>query len=387
MQTKLFFLAMLVNVAASAQTNVELLEANYTNKTVSFHVWWNAGSRDATHLPKVWVWVDYITVNSDNTTSGNSWTRAAVSAASPTASVTYDDSNRQGFWLQGNSGSYSATVTVQLNITASKFNWCAYVSDYPPNVTANSGVYTLRGTPPFTLTAANGTTTQTVSGSTISTSAVTITPVTLTDKTACSGVFCPYQGSDLFIDATHLCQQRTSGAKNWEAYIRDARDSKIYRIVQMPDGKWYFAQDLDYRNGSNHMYNASYCSTYIYGITAANSGTVCPSGWDVPTSAIWTQLITSINGAPSCWDIFWPTTAGGTDDYGFTAEQNCGYTSGGGGTLWRETDTGFYAFRAYNAKSDPCEQLTFNKRDNECQLQCITLAQYAYAPIRCVRQL
>jgi hypothetical protein len=97
MKTKFSFLAMLVSVATSAQvTNVEPVGANYAAKTVSFRVWWSNGSRDVTHLSKVWVWVDYIAVNSNNTTSGN-WTRAAVLSASPATSITYDDSNRQGF--------------------------------------------------------------------------------------------------------------------------------------------------------------------------------------------------------------------------------------------------------------------------------------------------
>ena len=162
MRTKIFFFAMLASVAANAQvTHVEPVSANYTDQTVSFRVWWNAGTRDATHLSKVWVWIDYITVNSNNTTSGNTWTRATVGTISGGA-TSYDGSNRQGFWLEGNSGSYSATVTVKLNIIASKFNWCAYVSDYPPNVTAANGTYTFKGTPPFTLIASDGTTTQTI---------------------------------------------------------------------------------------------------------------------------------------------------------------------------------------------------------------------------------
>ncbi|MDR3133700.1 MAG: hypothetical protein LBU42_06715 [Prevotellaceae bacterium] len=179
MKTKLFFFAMFASVAASAQvTNVTPIGANYTDKTVSFRIWWNAGSRDATHLSKVWVWVDYIAVNSNNTTSGNSWARAAVSAASPAASVTYDGSNRQGFWLQGNSGSYSATVTVQLNISASKFNGCAYVSDYPPNAASYSGgSYTFKGTKPFI-----------VNGTTINDDKYAVTTITsLTDATGCPG--------------------------------------------------------------------------------------------------------------------------------------------------------------------------------------------------------
>jgi uncharacterized protein (TIGR02145 family) len=233
------------------------------------------------------VWVDYITVNSNNTTSGNSWTRAAISAASPTASVTYDGSNRQGFWLQGNSGSYNATVTVQLNIIASKFNWCAYVSDYPPNVTANNGTYTFKGTPPFILTASNGITSQTVTGATLAASALTITPITIRDKKEYPGVFCPYQGSDLYIDATHLCQQRTSGAQNWEAWIQDTRDNKIYRIAQLSTGLWTMDDYLNYAHPAAVDEKCSHADPnakeYWRHTLATTYSTLCPSGWRLPS--------------------------------------------------------------------------------------------------------
>jgi uncharacterized protein (TIGR02145 family) len=388
MRTTSFLFAMFASIMASAQvTNVEPIGATYANKTVSFRVWWNADSRSATHLSKVWVWVDYIKVNTNNITSGNSWTRAAVSAATPAASVSYDGNNRQGFWLQGNSGSYSATVTVQLNISETKFNWCAYVSDYPPNVTAANGTYTFKGTPPFTLTAANGTTSQTVTGTTLAASALTVTPTTIRDKTECPGVFCIYTGNDLYIDATHLCQQRTSGAKNWEAYIRDARDSKIYRIVQMSDGNWYFAQDLDYRGGSNSIYNASYCTTYIYGVTAANSGVVCPSGWDVPTNAVWTQLLNTIDGGPNNWAAFWPQSSGGTDIYGYTAVSHCVYISASGGEWVKMNNTGTTAQRDYWSKANACVQMRHHRYYNDNRLECLTNYPPAYAPIRCYRSL
>jgi uncharacterized protein (TIGR02145 family) len=279
-------------------------------------VWWNAGSRDATHLSKVWVWVDYITVNSNNTTLGNSWTRAAVSAASPAASVTYDGSNRQGFWLQGDSGSYSATVTVQLNITASKFNWCAYVSDYPPNVTVANGTYTFRGTPPFILIASNGITSQTVTGTTLAASALTITPTTIMDETACPAVFCPYQGSDLYMNTTYLCQQRSSGAKNWEAYIKDARDNELYRIVLMPDNKWWLAQNVKLASYNSTTVGSvisgctkeecgrAYTWEQIYasyaGGTSGSTGNVqgiCPPGWLLPTRLTYAALAGSFNSS------------------------------------------------------------------------------------------
>jgi hypothetical protein len=191
MKKIIFLFAMLAGVATNAQvTVVEPVGANYTTKTVSFRVRWNAGTRDATHLSKVWVWVDYIAVNSNNTVSGNSWTRALVSGT-PTATVgtvSYDDSSRQGFWLQGNSGSYSATVTVRLNVTAAKFNWCAYASDFPPNAVESGGVYTLRGTPPFVLTTASGAVevnTKTYSGDAIT---------ALADATGSPGILCGRNG-------------------------------------------------------------------------------------------------------------------------------------------------------------------------------------------------
>jgi hypothetical protein len=345
MKTKLFFFAMIVSIAASAQvTNVAPIGANYANKTVSFRVWWNASSRDATHLSKVWVWVDYITVNSNNTTSGNTWTRAAVSSASPTASVSYDGSNRKGFWLQGNNGSYSATVTVQLNVTASKFNWCAYVSDYPPNVTATNGTYTFKGTPPFTLIASNGTTTQTVSGKTLAASALTITPTTIRDKTECPGVFCIYTGSDLFIDATHLCQQRTTGAQNWEAWIKDSRDNNIYSITQFSDASWWMAEDL--ATATNRYATCNGSSFYS---TVTNKTSHCPSSWSLPT---FSQINTR-----------YPNGIVAADDYGDalnTSNWLIGASCGGSNTACRNESAYGDDYRGSYVMADYADRLMWS---------------------------
>jgi uncharacterized protein (TIGR02145 family) len=40
---------------------------------------------------------------------------------------------------------------------------------------------------------------------------------------------------------------REEGAKNLEAYIQDERDGKKYRIVKMPDGNWWMAENLNYQ--------------------------------------------------------------------------------------------------------------------------------------------
>jgi uncharacterized protein (TIGR02145 family) len=309
MRTKFFFFAMFASVMASAQvTYVEPVGANYTSKTVSFRVWWNAGSRDATHLSKVWLWVDYITVNTNNTTSGNSWTRALVSGTPTTTAgtVARETGNDKGFWLTGNaSTSYSATVTVRLDVTASQFNWCAYVSDYPPNVSFNNVTYTFKGTPPFTLLASNGAL-QTLTGTTLTASALTVTPATIRDNTECPGVFCPYNGSDRYIDATHLCQQRTSGVKNWEAWIKDTRDNELYRIVLMPDNKWWLAQNLKYTaNGTiGKLYQSCgkdscgrfyTCTQAFKGNYATNQQHLCPSGWILPSKTQWDAMANAIS--------------------------------------------------------------------------------------------
>jgi uncharacterized protein (TIGR02145 family) len=327
---QIFFLfAMLASVAASAQShiNIEMLSATYTaTPAVKFRVSWSSvpSVTGQTHNAKVWVWIDFLKINANNTTTGNTWTRAEISAkpavsSSPTSTAALDASPYKGFWLNGVTGSYSATVTATLsNIPANtKFNWCAYVSDYPPNVTAANGTYTFKGTPPFTLIASNGTTTQTVTGTTLAASALTITPTTIRDKTECPGVFCIYSGSDLYIDATHLCQQRTSGAQNWEAWIKDTRDNELYRIVLMPDNKWWLAQSVKLASYSSTSVGATFSNcnkdecglgyTYAetigaWGGTNGRSGNVqgvCPSGWVLPLNSDWINFITAVEPSAS----------------------------------------------------------------------------------------
>jgi uncharacterized protein (TIGR02145 family) len=325
MKKLFFFFAMLASVAMSAQSGITItpVSADYANKTVTFKVSWLNNSRTGTHNSKVWVFVDYRTVTG-NAPSG-SWTRATINGT-PTATSgapSRETGNDKGFWLQGTSGSsgtYNATVTAELSNVPAQFNWCAFVSDYPPNATVNNGTYTFKGTPPFTLIAANGTTTQTVTGNTLAVSAMTITATTIKDKTECPGAFCIYTGNDLYIDPTHLCQQRTSGAKNWEAWIKDSRDNKYYRIIKMPDDKWWMAQNLNYRGVSYDCYggvaancsenNGVWYSHYVH----HNSTTICPSGWHIPSVTEWSQIFTN-RTALSMMTV----SSGGTDELGWSA--------------------------------------------------------------------
>ena len=293
---------------AQSHINIELLSATYTTPVVQFRVSWNdiPAVTGQTHNAKIWLWVDFIKI--ENNQPSGTWMRATI--ANPSPGTVAPETNK-GFWLQGNTGAYNQIVTVALtNIPANTtFNWCAYASDCPPNVTATNGTYTFKGTPPFTLIASDEITTQTVTGTTLATSALTIIPTTIKDKTECPGVFCPYQGSDLYIDATHLCQLRASGAQNWEAWIKDSRDNELYRIVKMPDDKWWLAQNVKLASyNSSTVGNAiSGCTkeqcgryykwTQVYasyaGGSSGSTGNVqgiCPPSWLLPVGATFSTL-------------------------------------------------------------------------------------------------
>jgi hypothetical protein len=172
--------------ALPSRTPVSLtsLSANYaaTPPTVTFRIDWPAGAKDCRHLSDVWVFVDYRSAAGAGT---NHWERALVNAT-PTlvstdagSSVTRVAGNNRGFWLHGVSGSYSATLTVPVTVSGSRFSWCAYAIDYPPNATEGNGVYNLHGTTPFVV---NGTTL----GAGVRTYTGCIT--SLTDATACPGL-------------------------------------------------------------------------------------------------------------------------------------------------------------------------------------------------------
>ncbi len=175
---KLFLLLSLLPLwsVSEAAVQVKSIAADYANKKVTFSVSWAADTR-ATHLSKVWVFVDYTTVTNPNTVS-SAWQRATVASASATSGVV-SDNNGQGVYLQGTDGAFSATVTVTLSGVPDKFNWCAVATDYPPNALSidGSNTYTLHGTKPFLVNGNIAVDASTYSGS--------IT--TFSDATSCPG--------------------------------------------------------------------------------------------------------------------------------------------------------------------------------------------------------
>jgi hypothetical protein len=250
---------------AHASVTVQVVNTDFTNKTVTVQVEYDNAVND-----RVWVWIYLCDMQ-------GMFEPAEIGEASVTSgSVQYISTHPRGFFVT----SSPATVTATLSNVSGRFSCCAYGSGAPPNMTDNNGTYTFKGTPPFILTAADGTTTQTVTENTLPASALTMTPVILTDKTGYPVlVSCIYTGSDLYEDATHLCQLRTSGAQNGEAYIKDSRDNEIYRITQFSDGSWWFAED--YRGSSGYQ---ATCGTKRF-YSPTNKANDCPTGWVLPTNA------------------------------------------------------------------------------------------------------
>ena len=184
---KIFFLlALLASIIASAQNmQITPLSATYTaSPVIQFKVGWT-GARTYRHNTKVWVFVDYRKV--ENNAPTGSWTRAAVTVtpavlSTPTSTTaTLVAGNDKGFWLNGTDGDYSATLTVTLSGVPAQFNWCAYATDYPPNVvTHGNSSYTLRGSRPFVVNSSTLTANQTAFSGTIT---------SFTDATGAPGLF------------------------------------------------------------------------------------------------------------------------------------------------------------------------------------------------------
>jgi uncharacterized protein (TIGR02145 family) len=394
---KIFFLfAMLTSVAASAQSTVQItpVSATYTaSPTIQFKVSWTNQSTD-NHRNKVWIFVDFQPIISP--TQKGIWQPATITGTVQKTAGTVSEQSNRGFFLEGTTTNFSATVTVQLSNTGTQFNWCAYASDCPPNIgDYDNGTYTLRGTPPFTLKDAAGVT-QPVPDKTIAQSALTITPITMTDATGCPGYFCKYIGRDLYIDATHKCGLRTSGAQNWEAWIKDTRDSKLYRIVIMPDTKWWLAQNVKYAGvgyaisgGTEDECGRYYTYAQIYasyaGGTTGSTGNVqgiCPPGWLLPVTADYTLLINAIGStATVCQRLrsLNSTCSPITDYYGFASHK---------GTLPNVIDTRATEWYTNDAMREDGIIIDYNTGFYVCNtITMNVVSNHSYATVRCFRQL
>jgi uncharacterized protein (TIGR02145 family) len=372
---------------AQSHINIEMLGTTYTvPPAVQFRVSWNNVPASGCHNTKIWLWVDFVKIK--NAAPLGNWSRATV--ANPSAG-TVVPGNDKGFWLQGSAPSYSETVTVELTNVSGEFNWCTYASDCPPSANLEEA-YRLHGTPPFELTAESGDT-QTVNGNALFVSDMTGIPVTITDATGCPASLCPYTGRDLYIDATHLCQQRVSGAKNWEAWIKDTRDNEYYRIVLMPDNKWWLAQNVKYagKGQAPNWCGKDECGR-IYTTDEMRNGQsatgnitgICPDGWLIPVVADMSNMVDSVRaqGVRVTTLTTYHSVCGLVGDYFGWADLKNVY-AGTGGTAENKNGPDFASKHANDAKYT-CRGLYFTCDD----YAGINInASCGATPVRCFHQL
>jgi len=119
----------------------------------------------------------------------------------------------------------------------------------------------------------------------------------------------------------------------------DPRDGKNYRTVEMPNGKIWMAENLNYA-GSDPLNPIGVY--YGSGTTPGNAEpfakagrlytydealTVAPPGWHLPSDEEWEELVTAIGGAAgggtklkatAGWNMNGAVSGNGTDDYQFT---------------------------------------------------------------------
>ncbi|NTW33985.1 MAG: hypothetical protein HGB12_15440 [Bacteroidetes bacterium] len=81
------------------------------------------------------------------------------------------------------------------------------------------------------------------------------------------------------------------------ATFNDARDSTIYKTVQIETQTW-MAENLNYNANESWCYKDDTCKCNIYGrlYTWDAAKTACPVGWHLPSNDEWTILINNLGG-------------------------------------------------------------------------------------------
>ena len=151
------------------------------------------------------------------------------------------------------------------------------------------------------------------------------------------------------MDATHLCQQRTGGAQNWEAWIKDTRDNEYYRIILMPDSKWWLAQNVKYaQTGTQPSWcNKDECGRYYlhttvrasWGCTSGSGSNIqgiCPPGWVLPVRNEIQTLFNIIHATTNWLATMTPLDSKCTknDYYGWASMKTVNNYGGANGAAW-----------------------------------------------------
>jgi uncharacterized protein (TIGR02145 family) len=106
---------------------------------------------------------------------------------------------------------------------------------------------------------------------------------------------CPYKGKDML-----ACHLRKGKAANWEGWIRDERDCKPYRIVLMPDAKWWMAQNLAY---TEKMVNSGNANVGLNNAAPPDNNTLWGNYWCTGIPPRGKGSVTATSGMAAC-DVY-----------------------------------------------------------------------------------
>jgi len=292
---KKFFLILIgamCTFTLSAQTcvSVKQISADYKTDQIKIAITRTGCTGDASNLRNtVWVFVDYRDVG------GSSWTRAAISVASP---GTFATDNDKGVWIYGANSPTAQTVTLTLkNMPTNKYDWCAFATDYPPNATLlgpSGSTYTLKGTPPFTIDGSYTTSARTYIGSITSITDATRNPEGFVNIPGCS------------ITTFNLGTVSFVSSQTWSVSGTGA-NSHIKQIWSTPvmatncnkttyAGNTVAPFSYDCRKHSQDSYGHlfSWCMIKRYATQ------LCPSPWRVPTPTDMCNTDKALNSRANC---------------------------------------------------------------------------------------
>lgn len=109
------------------------------------------------------------------------------------------------------------------------------------------------------------------------------------------------------------------------ASMTDSRDGQTYKTVKIGNQVW-MAQNLNFETDSSFCYNDedSNCAKYGRLYRWAVAGSVCPSGWHLPSKTEWETLFSAVGGESTAGKALksssgWSSSGNGTDDFGFSA--------------------------------------------------------------------
>lgn len=143
-------------------------------------------------------------------------------------------------------------------------------------------------------------------------------------------------GRSLLLSAAVIAVFVWTAAAQTAGTFTDSRDKKTYKTVNMPDGKTWMAENLNFqpKSGKFWCYNnkASNCKKYgrLYDWNTAK--TACHAGWRLPSREEWGALAKAVGGTgdygekgiagkvlKSADGWYWYSSDNGVDRYGFSA--------------------------------------------------------------------